>query len=417
VPNPPNLAYAYPHSICFDRNGVPWIGLGNWYENNTSDMFSSRWNGSTWSPEIQINPPDSTALEFGPSVSSGGGEMWAVWYGGPSDVSPYSIHASRWDGLAQCWQNETQVSPSDGNNHWWSDLAVDSEGTPHVVWTETEHLAVFYSFYDGTQWSEPLILNDSSRERAAVWTDPHIAIDRDGILHVDYTGVLNGAPARDVFYTRNDGSGWTPSVRITQDTLQNYNEWYSDVAASRSDNVWVAFMRQGEGSDQFRLYAIHFDGHSWSAEQRLDNDSAGNDGDPAVCLDTSGCPWVVWIGKTPGANDDIFFNRYVGPNAVHEPPAPNLAATRPRFFEQMVAAGAAQFCIELGAPSLVELGVFDRVGRRAWHMPRRWFDAGRHVVRWDGHDSGGRHAPAGVYLCRLWTGTTQETCSFVLLTK
>ncbi|HTW90763.1 MAG TPA: hypothetical protein VMH22_03560 [bacterium] len=318
VPNPPNLAYSYPHSICFDREGVPWIGLGNWYENNTSDMFSSRWNGSTWGSEIQINPPDSTLLEFAPVISCGGDQMWSVWYGGPSSTAPYSVYASRWNAVKGVWDSVMQVSPPNGNNHWWCDMAVDSMGRPHVVWTETEHLAVYYSFYDGTQWSEPLLLNDSSREKAAAWTDPHIAIDRDGILHVDYTGVLNGAPARDVFYTRNDGSGWTPSVRVTQDTVVNYDEWYSDIAASSSDNVWIVFMRQGEGSDEFRLYAVHFDGQSWSEEQRLDNGSSLEDCDPAVCLDASGCPWVIWDGVTPGASTDIFYNRIAAPSAIHE---------------------------------------------------------------------------------------------------
>jgi hypothetical protein len=295
-PNGPGVILRLRPSLAFDDRGVAWLAWDNANRNNTDDIGSSRWAETCWTPEIQVNLPDSTDLDFAPKVACGGGQVWCVWYGGPTSTSSYSVFASRWDSSAGAWEPETQVSPPDGNNHWWCDVAVDSEGTPHVVWTETEHVAIYYSFYNGLQWSGPFLVNDSSRVRAASWAAPRIVIDSEDILHVCYTGVLIGTSRRDVFYTRNDGSGWIPSVRVTQDTAYNYHEWFSDIAADRPDNVWVVWDRQGEGPDQFRVYASHFDGATWSAEDRLDNDSASDDGEPGVCLDGFGDPWVVWAG-------------------------------------------------------------------------------------------------------------------------
>jgi hypothetical protein len=305
--------------LAFDEQDRSWLVWDNGCWNNSSVIAGCHWDDSIWSTEQQVSPADSSDLCFAPKVSCGGGHVWCVWYGGPTDVSPYSIYASKWDSVAQGWLPEMRVSPVNGNNNWWCDVAVDSDGKPYVVWTETEHLAIYSSFYDGTLWSPPLLVNDSSRVKASVWPDPRIVIDREGGLHVSYTGVLKGAPARDEFYTRNDSSGWTPSVRVTQDTVHNYDEWYSDIAASASDNVWVAFNRQGEGSDQFRVYATHFDGDSWSAEQRLDNDMASQDGGCSLVLDADNLPWVVWQGVDSASGTyDIYFNRIATPPAIHE---------------------------------------------------------------------------------------------------
>jgi hypothetical protein len=58
-----------------------------------------------------------------------------------------------------------------------------------------------------------------------------------------------------------------------------------------------------------------------------------------------------------------------------------------------------RFSIE--APASVGLTVFDAGGRIVAEIPRREFVAGRHVVSWNGRDSGGRIAPAGTYFVRL----------------
>ncbi len=49
----------------------------------------------------------------------------------------------------------------------------------------------------------------------------------------------------------------------------------------------------------------------------------------------------------------------------------------------------------------VELAVFDLAGRRVTTLIAGARNAGRHEVRWDGRDAGGRLAGAGVYLMRL----------------
>ncbi|HTW90766.1 MAG TPA: hypothetical protein VMH22_03575 [bacterium] len=324
--NAPGVHCGVGPSLCFDSRGRARAAWSSQNNDNSLDVGSSYWTGSAWSPEVQVDTPDADSMDVTPKIASGGGQVWCVWNHAETQVSPYSVYASRWDDSTDRWEGEYCVNPPNGNNNWWCDVAVDSGGKPHVVWTETEHLAIYYSFYDGAQWSAPSLVNDSSRVRAVVWPAPRIVIDREGILHVSYTGVLNGDSASDEFYTRNDGSGWTPSVRVTQDPVNNCEDEYSDIAADRSDNVWIAFERDGGGS-YAGIYAVHFDGKSWSGEQRLDDDSAHGDGSVTVALDPAGLPWVAWCGVTYSqGNDDIYCNHYSTPPAIHE--TKHGAATR-----------------------------------------------------------------------------------------
>ncbi|MDX1421458.1 MAG: FlgD immunoglobulin-like domain containing protein [Rubricoccaceae bacterium] len=67
----------------------------------------------------------------------------------------------------------------------------------------------------------------------------------------------------------------------------------------------------------------------------------------------------------------------------------------------------------LAAPGPVEAGVYDALGRRVRVLADRPFEAGPHVLAWDGRDDAGRAVASGVYLCALRVGTTRQTVPLV----
>jgi hypothetical protein len=249
-----------PCTISFDRDGPTWVALYLQHADNSSDVACSRWADGAWGRVTQVNMPDSTDQDVDPTISCGGGQVWCVWYGGTSQTALQTVYASRWDSIAGVWGPEMQVSPPDGNSHWFCDVAVDANGTPHVVWIDYPLYIVYYSYYDGDQWVGPVAINDTTIVKVAPWGNPRIVIDRTGTMHVSFTGARVGAMHRDIFYTRNDGSGWSPCQMVTRDSL--YDEWYSNIAADRPDNVWVVWDRQGEGLDCPR-FAGHFLKRHW----------------------------------------------------------------------------------------------------------------------------------------------------------
>jgi hypothetical protein len=406
--NAPEVSSRFRPDLSFDEQGRAWLAWHNGYENGNRDIAACFWDGVKWTPEQQVNLPDSTDVDFAPKVACGGGQVWCVWYGGPTDMSPYSVFASRWNDSAGSWDGETQVSPADGNHHWWCDLAVDTLGTPHVVWCTYPLYTVFYSYFDGEQWVAPIPVNDTTQVTASPWAAPRIVIDQTGMMHVSFTGALAGAQHRDIFYARNDGSGWSPCQMVTQDSL--YDEWYSDIAADSPDNVWVTWDRQNEGPDQFRVYAAHCDDRLWSAGDRLDDDSSYYDAGPAVCLDATGRPWVFWTGKLYGtqSNGDVFFNRFVESGIADAQTAPVARGSHLRCATLQHGPNLT-VSFDLAAAAQVRLVLYDEAGRcRAvladGHMPE-----GAHTVR-----SSEFMAP-GTYLCRLQAGSQSEVSKVVLL--
>ena len=290
-----------------------------------------------------------------------------------------------------------------------------------MVWCElgaTDSYPFFinYSYYDGHQWTEPIRVNDTAKVCAAPWADPHIVIDREGVMHVCYTGVARDATGRDIFYSRNDGSGWTPSVRVTQDTAYNYSEWYSDIAADRPDNVWVVWDRQGEGPDQFREYAAHYDGTLWSLEERLDNDSAWHDNSPKVCLDSLGQPWVVWSGTTNGATDDVYYNRYATPGSLQRESG-GLRRGATRIVATSPAVISVRFSFSVVQAGRVKLTVYDMSGRCLGRVVDEVLPAGQHTVTWKARPADGRRIPAGMYIGCLEAAGFRKECKFVMLSR
>ena len=381
-------------NLAFGEGDTAWLVWDNFYENNNHDIAACYWDGSQWTPEQLVNLFDSTDLDFVPRVACGGGQVWCVWFGGPTDMSPYSIYASRWSDYLGAWEPEMQVSPADGNHHWWCDVTVDAFGTPHVVWSTDPPYTVSYSYFDGQQWAAPIPVNDKTQLLA---TYPRIVTDGTGTMHLSFTGAWVGAEHSDIFYSRNDGSGWIPCQVVTRDGL--YNEMYSEIAADRPDNVWVTWDRQGEESEPYRVYAAHFDGQLWSTEERLDNDSSNYDDCPVVCLDSLGCPWVVWQAHPYSAlNFEVFFNRFVGSGvaepAVGECHQPPLVIASPNPFTGTVT-------IECGAQFAPGAGIciFSQDGRQVRRLASGLTLPGSSTTStWDGKDELGRCVPGGVYL-------------------
>jgi hypothetical protein len=205
--------------LALDEQDRAWLVWDNGCWDNSSVIAGCHWEDSQWSEEQQVSPADSTDLYFAPKVSCGGGRVWCVWYGGPTDTSPYSIYASKWDGVAQVWQPETRVSPADGNEHWWCDVAVDSMGTPHVVWCTYPLYTVFYSYSDGQGWVVPVPVNDMTATASCTSRSPARVSERlTATSSTRTTTVLVGHHARWSLRTACTTSG-TRTLRLTAVTM------------------------------------------------------------------------------------------------------------------------------------------------------------------------------------------------------
>ncbi|HHF57841.1 MAG TPA: T9SS type A sorting domain-containing protein [candidate division WOR-3 bacterium] len=98
----------------------------------------------------------------------------------------------------------------------------------------------------------------------------------------------------------------------------------------------------------------------------------------------------------------------------------DLVSGLPRRFELFAPypnplRGEAHVKFALPRRTKVELSVYDIQGRRVKVLAHGVYEAGYHVVRFDGRDSRGRRLSQGVYFLRLMAGDYRRTRKMVLV--
>jgi photosystem II stability/assembly factor-like uncharacterized protein len=97
-----------------------------------------------------------------------------------------------------------------------------------------------------------------------------------------------------------------------------------------------------------------------------------------------------------------------------EPAAPpaRLAFAAPR---PNPSRGATQLTLEVSSATTLQIDVYDAQGRRVRALANGVFEAGRHPIAWDGRDTAGRAAGAGIYFVRASGGGAIATRSLTRL--
>jgi subtilisin-like proprotein convertase family protein len=70
---------------------------------------------------------------------------------------------------------------------------------------------------------------------------------------------------------------------------------------------------------------------------------------------------------------------------------------------------------ELQRAGAVVLDIYDVRGQRVKQLLRESLGAGRHEIRWDGRDEGGRSVASGVYFCRMTAGDVGQMHKMTLV--
>jgi hypothetical protein len=308
-----NWQDGFPAIAC-DPTGHPlvaWMRETGGFERY--DIYFAMWNGSEWVEGGTVHPPHPWE-DGGPFMASGGGELWIIWGRmDPGDDRTREMYACFWEGSD--WSSELFICGPDSSSRLsgWKGLAVDYEGTPHVVWsTYPGDQEIFYSTFDGNSWTEKLQINlpDSLEQDL----DPAIAADSMGNLHVVWAARTYGSPyGYEILYSKSDGASWSPEVQINEpDTRGDYRP---DIEADSPDNVWVVWDGV-DPSGEYHIHAVHYNGSTWSSEYRLDNDETDHDEQAFVALNADGHPWVTWTGYlVDNPQLDIFYNCYQGPQS------------------------------------------------------------------------------------------------------
>ncbi len=213
-----------------------------------TDIFYRKWSKETevWST-VEVVTTESTGYsDNSVIVVDRFGNLHVVWLDETALDEPgidYDIFYKMKDASTGTWTTTEIVSSSSLDYSHFPDIAVDSSGNAHVVWSD-------YHDYDGTDidviykvrdltsetWSAVTVISSESTD---VSQNPKIAVDSNDFVHViwqDYTSNLYDSGAdRDIIYKMWDPVNlWSEGLALSYESDSNSYDPFIEVDITNS---------------------------------------------------------------------------------------------------------------------------------------------------------------------------------------
>jgi hypothetical protein len=248
-------------------------------------------------------------------VPAAGGSRRLTWTSGYSGSPDIAVDGS--DRLNLVWVDNTPGNPEiyykksldwgatwtankrltfTSGNSWSSAIAVDASGKLHAVWqddTSGNHEIYYKKSTDGgATWTANKRLTFTSGDSVV----PAIGVDSSGYLHVVWQDDTAGNC--EIYYTKSidKGATWTVGKRLT------WNSGGSEVPAIALDaSGYLHVVWQDDTAGNYETYYRKSTdgGTTWAANKRL-TWTLGSSERPAIGVDSSGNPHVVWHDNSSG---------------------------------------------------------------------------------------------------------------------
>lgn len=216
------------------------------------------------------------------------------------------------------WSTPEQINTS-GNYAVLPATMTGPNGYFHTVWTELDPLnpktgvlnpGVFYSYWNGDAWSEPVRVSQNT-DGFAGW--PAIAVTADNTAHViwedDSTNPVNSY-GRILYSSSTDyGNSWSAPVSVAEslDVIDGSWSWWSHLTADSANNLHVTFIYWND-YEWTPAYYTKCAGScnvatNWDTPERLTvNPGYDEINNASLAVDSNNHPHVVLEQDDPGSD-------------------------------------------------------------------------------------------------------------------
>lgn len=361
-------------------------------------------NGTTWQkPDIGPLDPGAVGMPgMVVDVESDGPDVYATWYDsrkfGPGTGD---VFFSRSTNNGVTWQGDVQINTGSQPFNLQSNYPVMAAGNGYVniVWPDPRFFGL------------PNIYTNCSSDNGATW--------------------LTGPDEADIFCVRSTdgGASWQAPVTVNDDGT-----------ASAQVLPWVVVKSNGlidVSYYHFRMSPLNIWAPAAELRMAVSSDAGLSFASSFAIQDTVVTPVTTWIGEYNGmavldtfvytvftdleqtGNSDIFLDVAVNPtgNEVTDetgsrqrPSEFALFQNYPNPFNQ-----STKIEFTLSVSGLVNLTLYDILGRKVRTLVSGHLEPGYKSVFWDGKNDSGRDVASGVYLYRIAVGGFTQTKKLVLL--
>lgn len=208
-----------------------------WHRTDDTSIWSSRYNGSSWSSPVLIEA-GSGAADSPLIAVDGSGNAISVWR--QSDGSVYNIWANHFNGTS--WGTAEPIETETANDAYNPQIAFDDMGIAFAVWEQSDgtNRSIWVNHYNGTSWSTAVLIETEVGNA----TNPQVAVDSSGKALVVWKQ-HDGSYER-IWANRFNGTSWGTAALIESNIG---NAYYSPQVAVDNSGKAIAVWSQYSGTN------------------------------------------------------------------------------------------------------------------------------------------------------------------------
>ena len=200
-----------------------------------------------------------------------------------------------------CWSDwEIETVDSSASVGWFTSLALDSSGYPHISYEDDSNEELKCAYHDGSSWNYSVVDADGEGRSS-------LALDSTDNLHLSYQSKSGG----NLIYAYNDGSGW--SFTTVDSAFQVGN--YSSLALESSGHPYISYFEKKSGgfTGTEDLKYASYDGSSWNTERVASDGYVGLY--TSLAIDSGDNPHICYMDWT---NKDVDYAWKAGGSWSHD---------------------------------------------------------------------------------------------------
>jgi len=242
----------------------------------------------TWSSPILVDT--HRGIDILPSgLQASNGTLWLAWQSNRNSLS-----TGRTDIIYKTYTNGAWSQDHNLTNSGWNSapsLVQLSNGTILNFWSfkSGSSYIVVSSLTNGNSWTSPVQVTSTTLND----TQPSAAVGKDGTIWLVWTRINSTNPSvpaiKQLYYKTWKNGGWSPEVKLTNDSNQNYG---SNVVVTKDGIVRVTWSKGAAGSI-YQIFDKTFNGTVWSSDAQIVS-SSSTDERPSMLQDRNGTLWLFW---------------------------------------------------------------------------------------------------------------------------
>jgi hypothetical protein len=211
------------------------------------------------------------------------GNLWAVYTKTVGGANP-EVYLTKSTDQGATWavQGTLREGTADGINNDPS-LAIDVNGSVHVVWIDPTTFKVHYDVWNGSAWTGPAQIDAAF---GATAKSPIIEIDPSNVLHV----VVLDTSAQRLKYSKKVGAGAWSAWELVQNDGNDSNFSFC-VDADGTPHVMYSIATSA-------LYYTRRTGGAWTTGAAVESNAAAQPS--SLICDVSGTLHLVYLKASPG---------------------------------------------------------------------------------------------------------------------